>query len=173
MCRVEHDVDQTQAHRQWVQSAVDRYQRPLWRYAASLRGDHDRAADAVQETFCRLCRQREDAIGDHLAAWLFAVCRRCVIDSLRKSKRMGTMQTITLDLPDASDPPGEAAHHELQQHVRHAVTQLPTRQRELVELKFEHGFSYRQIADITGLTVTNVGYLLHTAVTTLRRELHA
>lgn len=176
MSRMECDVDQTQAHRQWVQSAVDRYQRPLLRYAASLADDRDQAADVVQETFCRLCRQRECDIGDHLAAWLFAVCRRCAIDALRKSKHMGPTQTLDTDQPDtfaAGDPPGDLEQRELRDRVKSAVGKLPDRQRELVELKFTHGFTYRQIAEITGLTVTNVGYLLHTAVTALRRELYA
>lgn len=166
-------MNQPQAHRQWMQSTVDRYQRPLLRYAASLLGDDDRAADAVQETFCRLCRQRREAIDDHLAAWLFAVCRRHVIDLLRKSHRMGPTQTLNPNTPDVSDPPAALEQAELRDRVHTAVTQLPDRQRELVALKFEHGFSYKQIAEITGLTVTNVGYLLHTAVTALRRELQS
>jgi RNA polymerase sigma-70 factor (ECF subfamily) len=42
-----------------------------------------------------------------------------------------------------------------------------------VRLKFQNGFSYKEIARITELSVTNVGFLIHTAVTRLRREFAA
>ena len=38
-------------------------------------------------------------------------------------------------------------------------------------LKVQEGKSYREIAEITGLTVTNVGYLIHQAMQTLKVRL--
>ena len=169
-------MDQLQAHRQWVQSAVVRYQRPLLRYAASLLGGYDRAADAVQETFCRLCGQNQKDIDDHLAPWLFAVCRHYAIDAQRRSSRP---ESNPIDLrqarpaskpmtPAAADPLAEAEWRELEQRIAAALMKLPARQRELIELKYRGGLTYRQIAAITGLTITNVGYLLHVAIDALR-----
>jgi RNA polymerase sigma factor (sigma-70 family) len=57
--------------------------------------------------------------------------------------------------------------------LRGLVKSLPERQRELVRLKFEAGLSYRDIAAATGLTVTNVGTILHHAVQSLREQFHA
>jgi DNA-binding CsgD family transcriptional regulator len=48
---------------------------------------------------------------------------------------------------------------------------LPPRMREVVMLKFQAGLSYKEIADITKLTVNHVGVLLHTAMQKLRDEL--
>ena len=42
-----------------------------------------------------------------------------------------------------------------------------------MRLKFQNGFSYTEIARITELSVTNVGFLIHTAVTRLRHEFAA
>ena len=53
------------------------------------------------------------------------------------------------------------------------IGQLPHNQQEVVRLKFQNGFSYREIARITELSVTNVGFLIHTAVTRLRRDFAA
>ena len=38
----------------WVQTALDRYERPLLQYAISIVHSLDRARDVVQETFMRL-----------------------------------------------------------------------------------------------------------------------
>jgi RNA polymerase sigma-70 factor (ECF subfamily) len=44
-------------------------------------------------------------------------------------------------------------------------------QQEAVRLKFQHGLSYKEIASVLDLTVTNVGFILHTALKTLRARL--
>ena len=48
---------------------------------------------------------------------------------------------------------------------------LPDRQQEILRLKFQGGLSYRQIADVMDLTVSNVGFLIHTSIKALREQL--
>ncbi len=48
------------------------------------------------------------------------------------------------------------------------VDALPARQREAVQLKFQGGLSYREIAEVMETTVNNVGVLIHTAVKSIR-----
>jgi len=38
-------------------------------------------------------------------------------------------------------------------------------------LKFQDGLSYKQIGERTGLSVSNVGFLIHTGIKTLRGAL--
>ena len=40
-----------------------------------------------------------------------------------------------------------------------------------MRLKFQNGLSYKEIAHITNLSVTNVGFLIHTAIKTLRQRM--
>ena len=69
---------------QWVQSALERYERPLLQYSMSIVGEIERARDVVQETFMRLHKQEQEAIEGHLSQWLFTVCRNCSLKSLKK-----------------------------------------------------------------------------------------
>ena len=57
------------------------------------------------------------------------------------------------------------------QQVLKLVGALSDNQKEVIRLKFQNGLSYRQISDITDLTVSNVGYLIHTAIQKLREQL--
>jgi RNA polymerase sigma-70 factor (ECF subfamily) len=50
---------------------------------------------------------------------------------------------------------------------------LDDRSRELIRLKFTEELSYRDISARTGLTVSNVGYLLHHALKSIASELAA
>ena len=49
---------------------------------------------------------------------------------------------------------------------------LPDKQQEVIRLKFQHGLSYREISEVTGLSVSNVGYLLHRGLRSLREMLN-
>ena len=59
----------------WVLEAVDRFEQPLTRYARRLLGDVDLAADAVQHAFVMLCGESRARVENHVAPWLFRVCR--------------------------------------------------------------------------------------------------
>lgn len=147
-----------------------RYERPLVRYAKQITGDLDLARDAVQETFLRLSRQNLDALAPRLAAWLFCVCRNCAIDQQRRVVRFSP-DGLDHDLPSPGPSPADhAGDREDASTLRRLVAGLPERQRELVRLKFDAGLSYREIAEVTQLSVSNVGVQLHLALQTLRRQ---
>ena len=50
---------------------------------------------------------------------------------------------------------------------------LPENQQEVIRLRFQNGLSYKEISAVTSLTVGNVGFLIHTALQTLRSTLRA
>jgi len=75
---------------------------------------------------------------------------------------------------ERSDDPSPAAVAERSEAAEQAysyVEALPSNQREVVRLKFQNDLSYKEIAEVTGLTVTNVGFLLHTALKALRNRM--
>jgi RNA polymerase sigma-70 factor (ECF subfamily) len=158
---------------QWMRAAVDRFEGPLLRYAARLLGSTDRARDVVQETFLRLHAQVPAQVEGHLAQWLFTVCRRKALDVCRQEQRMRTLVS-QLPVSEADSRPGPEAALEARESIERLLAllaQLPHREQEVLRLKFHHGQSYREIADLTGLSVSNVGYLIHTATMKLRSVL--
>ena len=48
------------------------------------------------------------------------------------------------------------------------LARLPENQQEVIRLKFQQGLSYKEISSVTGLSVTNVGFLIHTGLKRLR-----
>ena len=47
---------------------------------------------------------------------------------------------------------------------------LPPRQQEIIQLKFQNDLSYQEISEITELSTSNVGVILHNALKTLRQR---
>jgi RNA polymerase sigma-70 factor, ECF subfamily len=163
----EPDVSPSDSIGQWV----ERFQRPLIAYATRmLDGDHDAAQDAVQETFLRLCRTDRQKIETRIAAWLFSVCRSRVID-MRRKMRATPIDPIDCEVADHSPSPAQAVMDaEDGETLSHRIESLSPRQREVLRLRVTGNLSYREIAEVTGLSVTNVGFHLHAALQSLRNQ---
>lgn len=175
-------TEQQVDHEAWLREAVNAYQKPLLIYVRGLMGDAARAQEVVQDAFCRLCEQPREAVDGHLAPWLYTVCRHRALDVLRKEKRMSTMtdNQVTGDVaalvnhrlpPAGDDPAAHAARRESVSRVMAIVEALPDQQRELVRLRFQGGLSYKQMSEVTGHSVSNVGFLLHQAIRTIREKM--
>ena len=157
----------------WIREVVARFEGPLLRYAPQITGDSERARDVVQDTFFRLWREEPSHWDGHLAQWLYTVCRNRALDVRRKEQRM----TSLTEQQSSTRLSRETPHAELIESqdmgrfVLGLVEGLPENQREVIRLKFQDGLSYREISQITQLSVSNVGYLLHTAIRRLRGQL--
>lgn len=155
-----------------TQEAQREHEQALIRYAFSLLRDLEAARDVVQDCFFRLCQQEPESVQSHTKAWLFKVCRNRALDVLKKNRRMTTLETQHLEALQEGlyhDSPAElTARRETQQEALHLLEQLPENQREVIRLRFQSDLSYRDIAEVTGLSVSNVGFLLHTGLKQLR-----
>ncbi len=168
--------DQTIARKtQWVQEAVEQYEGPLVRYALGIMDNLDQARDVVQDVFIRLWQADQAQVENHLAEWLFRVCRNRALDNLRKENRMQQPEDGLLQLRMSHDPTPDhvVEHREDVREILSYLKDLPPNQQEVIRLKFQNDLSYQEISRITCLSVTNVGYLIHTAIKTLRHKVQA
>jgi len=51
-----------------------------------------------------------------------------------------------------------------------ALAGLPAKEQEVLRLKLQSGLSYEDIAQVTGLSVSHVGGLIHQGIKTLRKS---
>ncbi len=157
----------------WIRQAIDRYHVPLAVYASRQVGRRESAADVVQEVFLRLCKADPVTVQPILAQWLYTVCRNLAIDVRRRESRMST-----IELNHAAEPwsPAAGPVETLEQKDSLAralgeMQHLPANQQEVLRLKFQHGLAYKEIAAVTGLSETNIGFLIHMGLKTLRQRM--
>ncbi|MES2475291.1 MAG: sigma-70 family RNA polymerase sigma factor [Verrucomicrobiota bacterium] len=159
----------------FIMKALADHQSSLIGYANTILHDLDLARDVVQDTFFRLCQQDLRAVEAHLKAWLFTVCRNRALDVLRKDKRTQPLEDIRWKkVAGAGLQPDEmAAQGDISSRLQPFLGRLSENQREVILLKFGHDLSYREIHEITGLTTTNIGFLIHSGIKRLREILPA
>jgi RNA polymerase sigma factor (sigma-70 family) len=159
-----------------LEELLAHYEAPLMAYALRFTGDLERARDVVQDAFLKLCEENAAALAGREREWLFCVCRNRAHDVRRKEARMeldGTALEGARAKP-AHEPAPDArlVAEETAASLRASVLSLPEGQREVLELKFASGLSYKEIAAVTGHSISNVGVLIHRGIGALRL-LHA
>lgn len=157
----------------WIQQVMHRHEGGLVRYASHITGDVETARDVVQDTFFRLCEADRRAIEVKVTPWLYRVCRNRALDIKRRGKKMRHLSDVQLSTCKSAEPSPAAVTLKRQaiSQVLELLGDLPDKQQEVLRLKFQHELTYREIAEVTGQSVTNVGYLIHTAIRTLRELL--
>src|ERR1041385_4218392 len=78
----------------WIEAALRQHESNLIRYTTWILSDIDRAREIVQEAFLRLCKEDPARLNDHLAQWLFIVCRNLAFDVRKKENRMTPLHDL-------------------------------------------------------------------------------
>lgn len=164
---------QTMDDRAWLRHVFQQYEGQLVRYTARLLEDADRARDVVQDAFLKLCRQPRAQVERQVRSWLFTVCRNRAMDILKKENRMRAWSDERAERCESGDPsPGTAwEQRESAGQAIRLLAELPGNQQEVIRLKVQDGLSYREISEVTGLSVSNVGFLLHKGLKAIRERL--
>src|SRR5881275_1027795 len=93
----EHLMSDRDPDHAFLIAALDRYERPLIRYALGIVGEINQAPDITQDVFIKLHRSLATLDRDRLAPWLFTVCKNRALDHQRKHSRLIPMELELLD----------------------------------------------------------------------------
>lgn len=159
---------------EFVHQSVEQFEKALVSYAIHLLGDIERARDIVQETFMRLCKADKTKVKEHLAPWLYTVCRNLALDTKRKEARMRHADDSQINrvVSNSPQPSATLETKEDSGRVISLINTLPKNQQEAIWLKFRQGLKYREIAEVMGVTATNVGFLIHKGLNEIRGKMN-
>jgi RNA polymerase sigma-70 factor (ECF subfamily) len=149
----------------------------VWRTCYRLVGQEADAADCMQETFIAAWNfvRREEV--QNWAGLLQRLATARGLDCLRHRRRRMRQMESGAELSEVAaggrGPVQAAQSAELAERLRAVLAVLPRRQSQIHCLRHLNGFSYEQIAQEMGLSVSGVGVCLHRATNRLRKLLDA
>ena len=141
---------------------IDKYGRLIWSITREFRLAESDAADVFQTTWMRLI-EHIDRIEqpDRIGSWLAVTARNECLRHVAAQKRIVLVhENVELESADLDEPPVDEAllAAERAQHVRAAMSRLPTEQQQLLELLMaDPPVSYAEISDQLGLPVGSIG----------------
>ena len=172
---------------QRISEAIEREQYRLRNFIRRRVADRDDAEDVLQDVFYELVEAyRLMKPVEQVTAWLFRVARNRIIDLFRKKSREAlrnqppavTEDGETLPLeellpsPDAG-PDAAYARSVLLEELYAALDELPDEQREVFIAHELMGYSFKEIAEQTGVSLNTLLSRKHYAVLYLRERLQA
>jgi len=137
---------------------VKLYADRLYRFMLKSTRQHEDARDLVQSSFEKLWEHRAEVNALKSKSYLFTIAYHKMIDLNRKNSRLEFRENI----PDLIEQ-APVNSHRLKELLEKALNRLNERQRSLVLLKDYEGYSYEEIAEITGLNGAQVKVTLHRA----------
>lgn len=148
------------------ESVVAEHQARLLRYARRLVRDSDSAQDIVQEAFLRYLKDPPQCADPRqLQSWLYRVTHNLCVDLIRKESRRRE-RFERMEPPALSAPPStqDLEAEDVRKIVDHLLERLSATQRTVILLRLREGKTYREISEITGMSVSNVGFHLFQAL---------
>ncbi|MCC7388170.1 MAG: sigma-70 family RNA polymerase sigma factor [Phycisphaerales bacterium] len=156
---------------------VGEYGPRVFALARSRLRSPDLAEEVMQSVFATIAiKLRDGAYDEHgkFEPWLFRIAMNRIRDTVRKAKREGSEDRLRLAavreevVVSADQHRGSA---EAMEHLRDALGGLSKPDREIVELRYHAGLSFRQIAELLGEPIGTLLARHHRALRKLRAKL--
>lgn len=158
---------------------LERHQSYIYSYILFLVKDSDAANDFFQDTFQRAIiaiRSHKYQTNGKFSAWLTRIAHNLILDQGRKIE---TTQTVREDqvapkvlnsmrLSEATRE-DEMIDSQTRESIRHLLDYLPEPQREVVIMRFYEDLSFKEIAQMTGVSINTALGRMHYALINLRK----
>ncbi|MBO4551352.1 MAG: sigma-70 family RNA polymerase sigma factor [Bacteroidaceae bacterium] len=140
-----------------------RHQAYIYSYILFLVKDSDVANDFFQDTFQRAIiaiRSHKYQTSGKFSAWLTRIAHNLIIDKSRESETTCTVREDlvkpkalnSLQLSEATRE-DEIIDRQTRESIRNMLNYLPEPQREVIIMRFYDDLSFKEIADLTGVSI--------------------
>ncbi len=157
-----------------------RNQQKLFSYILFVVRDHDMANDIFQDTFIKAITKLQEgkyADSGKFSFWLTRIAHNIIIDRFRRTKSEHIIEPnadndlshLSNDTLTESSRESEYVNTQIMDDVRHLMETLPSTQREVVYMRYYQELSFKEIAELTGVSInTSLGRMRY-ALINMRR----
>ena len=158
---------------------LNRHQTQVFSYIMRIVRNRDLANDIFQETFVKAIttiRQGRYTDAGKFGAWVNRIAHNLVIDFYRQEKSENTTSTDEgemdiLNRADLSEGTVEdvIVNEQIRKDVRRIIRELPKTQRDVLVMRYYRNLSFKQIADMTGVSINTALGRMRYAMINMRR----
>ena len=143
--------------------AVDTHADNLYRFVVKNLKDVAMSEDIIQDTFEKLWMKLEEVSAQKVKSYLFTSAYHTMIDYIRKEKKLVHVDQINHDRASL-----EEHYSDLGEILERAIQNLSADQKAVLMLRDYEGYSYKEIAEISGLNEAQVKVYIYRARVYLR-----
>lgn len=158
---------------------LKRHQNRVYNYILRIIKNEDTANDIFQETFVKAIltiKQGRYTENGKFPAWISRIAHNLIIDYYRQEKSEN-LQSADLDDVDVlnrkelcEDTIEDAIISEqIRDDVKYLINELPHLQREVLKMRYYQNLSFKEIAEMTGVSINTALGRMRYAILNLRR----
>lgn len=151
-----------------------RYYPRVYTYALYRISNPQSADDITAQVFERAIRKINtyQSGSGSFAGWLFAIAHNTVNNHLRSSRlrRWVSLDILTNRTTETPSLEELACRNEQLHQLMILIGHLSHQERDILALKFGAGLTNRRIAELTGLTESNIGVIIYRTIGKLRNQ---
>lgn len=158
---------------------LQRHQAKLYSYILRIVKNEEIANDIFQDTFIKIImtlKQGRYTENGKFGAWLTRIAHNLIIDFYRQEKSENSVSTDddTTNLLNRRDLCEEniedlLINDQIRADVRKIIDALPDPQREVVMMRYYNDMSFKEIADVTGVSINTALGRMRYALMNMRR----
>ena len=158
---------------------LNRYKKCIHSYIFYIVRNNDLTEDIFQDTFLKVIttiKQGRYTETGRFKAWITRIAHNLIIDNYRQERNEKAISNdeVQVDLLNDmrlcdSNVEDEMVNEQVYADVRKLVKHLPDNQREVVEMRFYQDLSFKEIADLTGVSINTALGRMRYAILNMRR----
>lgn len=158
---------------------ITRHKSRIYTYIFMIVKNHAVAEDIFQDTFIKVIQSLKKGRyteNGKFVSWAIRIAHNLIIDHFRKEKHLSTVSNDETDVdifnsPKFSDMNIEdnLVSEQVFREVRHLIDELPDDQRQVVIMRHYLGFSFREIAEHSGVSINTALGRMRYALINLRK----
>jgi RNA polymerase sigma-70 factor (ECF subfamily) len=158
---------------------LNRYEKSIHSYIFYIVRNHDLTEDIFQETFLKVImtiKQGRYTDNGKFKAWIMRIAHNLIIDNFRQERNENTISNdeVEIDLLNdmklcESNIEDEILQKQVYLDVKKLVKHLPDNQREVLEMRYYQDMSFKEIADVTGVSINTALGRMRYAILNMRR----
>lgn len=148
----------------------DRYDRRVYAYCLRMTGQVTLAEDTYQDVFVKVYEKRDSFGGGSFARWLFTIARTTSLNAIRDRKYNEDITEPKFE-PLLNTSGGMKTDWFLKEALEKAVADLPDEFRECLVLRQYSGYSYQEISEMLGISLSLAKVRVFRAVRLLQKTL--
>ncbi len=145
---------------------LERYSQPVFSLLIRIVGNREDAEELTQDVFLKVFRSLSSFRGNSsFATWLYRIAYNTAVSATRRTKREwmsfddSGMERVAEETSD--NEADETLNEDRLQRLEHALDRLRPDDRALILLFYKQEKTMEEIAEITGLTLSNVKVKIH------------
>ncbi|OUO54277.1 RNA polymerase subunit sigma-24 [Parabacteroides sp. An277] len=158
---------------------LNRHKASIHSYIYFIVRNKELAEDLFQETFVKVImtiKQGRYTENGKFKAWITRIAHNLIIDNFRQERNENTISNdeVEVDLFNNVNLcdrtiEDQMVEHQVYADIRKLIRFLPENQREVLEMRYYQDLSFKEIADLTGVSINTALGRMRYAILNLRR----